>query len=50
MKSIIKFIENKLGLKVNVGKSKIVKPNQIKYLGFAFYYTTKSKLNQVIRG
>ncbi len=39
MESITKFIEKKLGLKVNVSKSKIARPNQIKYLGFGFYYT-----------
>ena len=41
MESITKFIEKKLGLKVNVEKSKIARPNQIKYLGFGFY-TTKT--------
>ena len=39
MESITKFIEKKLGLKVNAEKSKIARPNQIKYLGFGFYYT-----------
>ena len=39
MESITKFIEKKLGLKVNVEKSKVAKPNEIKYLGFGFYYT-----------
>ena len=39
MESITKFIEKKLGLKVNVTKSKVARPNQIKYLGFGFYYT-----------
>lgn len=39
MESITKFIEKKLGLKVNVEKSKIARPNQIKYLGYGFYYT-----------
>lgn len=39
MENITKFIEKKLGLKVNVEKSKIARPNQIKYLGFGFYYT-----------
>lgn len=32
----------KLGLKVNLEKSKIARPNQIKYLGFGFY----KKINQ----
>ena len=39
MESITKFIEKKLGLKVNVEKSKVARPHQIKYLGFGFYYT-----------
>ncbi len=39
MESITKFITKKLGLKVNMEKSKIARPNQIKYLGFGFYYT-----------
>lgn len=39
MESITKFIEKKLGLKVNTEKSKVARPNEIKYLGFGFYYT-----------
>ena len=39
MESITKFIERKLGLKVNTEKSKVARPNEIKYLGFGFYYT-----------
>ena len=39
MESITKFIEKKLGLKVNLEKSKVARPSQIKYLGFGFYYT-----------
>ena len=39
MKTITSYIENKLGLIVNAEKSKIARPNQIKYLGFGFYYT-----------
>ena len=38
MHSIVKFIENKLGLKVNAEKSRIARPMDIKYLGFGFYY------------
>lgn len=38
MANVSKFIENKLGLKVNMAKSKISKPNEIRYLGFGFYY------------
>ena len=35
--TITNFIENKLGLIVKVKKSKIARPNEIKYLGFGFY-------------
>ena len=42
MESISKFIEKKLGLKVNVEKSKVARPNQIKYLGFGFYMKNKA--------
>lgn len=38
MANVSKFIENKLGLKVNMTKSKISNPNEIRYLGFGFYY------------
>lgn len=44
MESITTFITKKLGLKVNLEKSKIARPNQIKYLGFGFY----KKVNQNI--
>ena len=37
MESITHFIEKKLGLKVNVTKTKICKPNDLKYLGFGFH-------------
>lgn len=37
MKSIVKFIEKKLGLKVNASKSKVDRPKGIKYLGYGFY-------------
>ena len=37
MESVTRFIENKLKLKVNVEKSKVARPNGIKYLGFGFY-------------
>ncbi|MBK4072922.1 hypothetical protein JJL05_14380 [Staphylococcus aureus] len=36
--SITKYIEKKLGLKVNVEKSKTSRPNETKFLGFGFYY------------
>lgn len=38
MANVSKFIEKKLGLKVNMTKSKVSKPNEIKYLGFGFFY------------
>lgn len=38
MESITTFITKKLGLKVNVEKSKIARPGEIKYLGFGFYF------------
>ena len=37
MENVSKFIEKKLGLKVNMTKSKVSKPNDIKYLGFSFF-------------
>lgn len=35
--SITKYIEKKLGLKVNAEKSKVTRPTQTKYLGFSFW-------------
>ena len=43
MKSITRYIEEKLGLKVNAEKSKVDKPKGIKYLGFGFYYDAFAK-------
>ena len=37
MESIIRYIEKKLGLRVNATKSKVARTNDIKYLGFGFY-------------
>ncbi len=37
--SITKFIEKKLGLKVNAEKSKVTRPTQTKYLSFSFWRT-----------
>ncbi len=37
MASITDFIERKLGLKVNMTKTKVCRPNNLKYLGFGFY-------------
>lgn len=36
LSSITKYIENKLGLKVNAEKSKVSKPTGIKFLGYGF--------------
>ena len=44
MESVTKFIEKKLGLKVNIEKSKVARPNQIKYLGYGFYYSKSGKI------
>lgn len=38
MHSITKWIERKLGLTVNMSKTKITRPNTLKFLGFGFYY------------
>ena len=43
MKSVTRFIEKKLGLKVNAEKSKVDKPKGIKYLGFGFYFDSFAK-------
>lgn len=43
LESITKFIEKKLGLKVNAEKSKVTRPTQTKYLGFSFWKDTKGK-------
>ena len=43
MESVTKYIENVLRLKVNRGKSKIGRPTEIQYLGFAFYYQFQEK-------
>ena len=44
MKSVTRFIEEKLGLKVNAEKSKVDKPKGIKYLGFGFYFDSFTKV------
>ena len=43
MKSVSRYIEEKLGLKVNAEKSKVDKLQGIKYLGFGFYYDRYAK-------
>ncbi|WP_404346623.1 group II intron reverse transcriptase/maturase [Sutcliffiella horikoshii] len=47
MDSIVRFIEKKLGLIVNMEKSKISRPKDLKFLGFGYYYDSKSKKYQV---
>lgn len=47
MESIVIFIENKLGLIVNVEKSKISRPKDLKFLGFGYYYDSKNEKYQV---
>lgn len=42
MHSITRYIENKLGLKVNAEKSKITTPGNIKYLGFGYWKDYKT--------
>ena len=43
MRNLTRFIEEKLGLKVNMTKSKIDKPKGVKYLGFGFYFDSHAK-------
>ena len=42
MRNLTKFIEEKLGLKVNMTKSKIDRPKGLKYLGFGFYFDIRA--------
>jgi len=41
MTSVTNFIEKKLGLKVNATKSKVDRPNNIKFLGYGYYFDSK---------
>ena len=43
MRTITNWIEKKLGLKVNMAKTHITKPDNLKYLGFGFYYNQQTK-------
>ena len=43
LETITKYIEKKLGLKVNAEKSKVTRPTKTKYLGFSFWKDTKGK-------
>ena len=52
MASVTRFLEEELGLKVNITKSKVDRPNGIKYLGFGYYFDTfshqfKAKVHQI---
>jgi RNA-directed DNA polymerase len=47
MKSVVKYIEDKLGLIVNAEKSKISRPKELKFLGFGYYYDAKNQKYQV---
>ncbi len=40
MKSVTNYLQEKLGLRVNTTKSKVDKPNGIKFLGFGYYFDT----------
>lgn len=42
MRTITEWIERKLGLKVNMTKTHITKPTNLKYLGFGFYKNCKT--------
>jgi len=40
MKSVVSWLDRKLFLKVNATKTKVVRPNQNKFLGFSFWKST----------
>ncbi len=44
MKSVTRFIEEKLKLNANVSKCKVSRPRGIKYLGFGFYFDSSAKV------
>lgn len=43
MHTITKWIEQKLGLKVNTTKTHVCRPSKLKYLGFGFYKSSQTK-------
>ena len=43
MHTITKWIEQKLGLKVNTTKTHVCRPSKLKYLGFGFYKPSQTK-------
>jgi len=48
MTSITNFIEKELGLKVNATKSKVDRPNNVKFLGYGYYFDNKENKYQLI--
>lgn len=43
MHTVTKWIEQKLGLKVNATKTHVCRPSQLRYLGFGFYKSPQTK-------
>ena len=43
LRSVTSYLAQKLRLKVNTSKSKIARPQEVKYLGFGFYCVFKEK-------
>ena len=43
MRTVADWIQRKLGLKVNMTKTRIARPQKLKYLGFGFYKDSKAK-------
>lgn len=43
MASVTKWLRNHLRVEVNATKTKVCRPNDVKYLGFSFYYNDKGK-------
>ena len=43
MRTVSDWIERKLGLKVNMTKTRITRPMKLKYLGFGFYKDSRTK-------
>lgn len=43
MRTVSDWIQRKLGLKVNMTKTHITRPQKLKYLGFGFYKDSKTK-------
>ena len=38
MKSVTNWLEKRLRVQINAAKTKVARPNQIKYLGHSFYF------------